>query len=74
MKAEQIVYLVLFYVTVVGGANWALHVMGKNPIEMIENKNVKNSLYVFIALSALTVGGMKVYHMYKHGADKPKTE
>jgi len=75
MKAEKIVFIVLFYVTVVGALNWGFHATGYNLVEKLAGavggesaKTVENGLYYVVALCGLAAGVM--YAMYLHNKSK----
>jgi uncharacterized membrane protein YuzA (DUF378 family) len=75
MKAEKIVFIVLFYVTVVGALNWGFHAAGHNLVEKLAGavggesaKTVENGIYYVVALCGLAAGVM--YAMYLHNKSK----
>jgi uncharacterized membrane protein YuzA (DUF378 family) len=77
MKGMQILFVVLLYVTVIGGLNWGFHAAGMNLVEKLANavggdqaKSVENGVYYLVALCALAVGGLYAYHLLKKKDEK----
>ena len=80
MNAEKIVFIVLFYVTVVGALNWGFHAAGYNLVEKLAGavagdnaKSVENGIYYVVALCGLAAAVMYANYLYKKNKkDQPK--
>ncbi len=77
-KSEYIIFIILFYITVIGGLNWGFHALGYNLVERFANavggensKNVENGLYYFVALCALGACFIYSQHIYDKYKNKP---
>ena len=77
MKAETIVFIVLFYVTVVGALNWGFHAAGYNLVEKLAGavggesaKNVENGIYYVVALCGLAAAVMYTMYLCRKDDDK----
>jgi uncharacterized membrane protein YuzA (DUF378 family) len=76
MKAEKIVFIVLFYVTVVGALNWGFHAAGYNLVEKLAGavggesaKTVENGIYYVVALCGLAAAVMYAMYLRDHSKD-----
>ena len=79
MNTKQIIFIVLFYVTVVGALNWGLTAAGCNLVEKLANsvggdnsKMVENGLYYLVAACGLAAGVM--YGLYLANMDNDKKQ
>lgn len=76
MDTKHVIFVVLFYVTVVGALNWGLQVAGCNLVEKMASlagdnaKMVENSVYVVVALAGLAAGVMYTMNLLKKKDDQ----
>lgn len=76
MDTKQVIFVVLFYITVVGALNWGLQVAGYNLVENIASlagnnaKMVENSVYVVVALAGLAAGVMYTMYLLQNKDDQ----
>ena len=76
MNTEHVIFVVLFYVTVVGALNWGLQVAGCNLVEKMaslagdSSKTVENVVYVVVALAGLAAGVMYTMKLLKKNDQK----
>jgi len=76
MDTKQVIFVVLFYITVVGALNWGLQVAGYNLVEKMASlagdsaKTVENSVYVVVALAGLAAGVMYTMYLLKKDDQK----
>ena len=76
MKTEHIIFMILFYVAVIGSVNWGFHAAGFNLVEKLANlageqsKSVENGIYYFVAFCGLVAGVMYTIHIFKDKKDE----
>ena len=70
MNTKQILFIVLFYVTVVGALNWGLTAAGFNLVEKFANavggdnsKMVEDVIYYVVAACGLVAAVMYTMHL-----------
>jgi len=77
MDSKKILFIVLFYITVIGALNWGLQALNCNAVEKLGNvlvssenqKTFENVVYYVVALSGLAAGVMYTMHLVKKKDD-----
>ena len=70
-SAEQIAFIVLFYITVIGAINWGAHAIGYNLVEKLSGVAgehavaVEHGIYYFVAACGIAAAVMYSYHLYQ---------
>ena len=78
MKNEhvKILFIVLFYVSVIGAINWGFHAYGYNLVEKLSEmvsqnpKPVENYIYYVVALCGLAAACLYTYFLLKEKDNK----
>lgn len=77
MNKIHILFIVLFYICIIGALNWGFYAFGHNLVQKLtevvvdDPKPIENYIYYFIALCALGAGGIYTYHLItKNKEDK----
>ena len=53
MGIEEIVYVTVTLLVIVGALNWGAYALGHNLVKKIGNKNIQNAIYYLIAISGI---------------------
>ena len=78
MKNEhvKVLFIVLFYISVIGAINWGFHAYGYNLVEKLSEmvsqnpKPVENYIYYVVALCGVAAAGLYTYFLLKENDNK----
>ena len=71
-SAEQIAFIVVFYIAVIGAINWGAHAIGYNLVEKLSGAvagehavAVEHGVYYLVAACGIAAAVMYSYHLYQ---------